>query len=76
MRKIFYLIVAIVAVVVIAMIVGKSGKPVSQTASNQSAPVASPNPDSVAGINQDLQSLNVADLDQEFKDIDANLISL
>ncbi len=49
--------------------------PTTAPTGNQQSAVQPPN-DKMASINQDLQGVNLTDLENEFKDIDANLKNL
>lgn len=49
--------------------------PAAAPTGNQQSAVQPPN-DKMASINQDLQGVNLTDLENEFKDIDANLKNL
>ena len=72
MKRIVWIIVLIIIVIVGFFIWGRRANRVS-------APTGAnvvPGNDTTAAINQDLESLNINDLDQEFQSIDSDLNQL
>jgi len=73
-KQIFILIVVVVIALVLLGILLLSSKPAAPAVKKVEAPV--PPEDSTAVINKDLEGLNQADLQNEFKDIDAAVNTL
>jgi len=77
MKKLIWIIVVIAIVIVGFLIWGSKSNRVSAPSRTEVAPAAAaPGSDKAAAINQDVNSLDVGDLNQEFQSIDADLNQL